>query len=197
MLQRIIDIVKCGVHSPEDRELMAESLFYYCCGEDPTPVFAFGGEFALYVYSDIVDYGIGQLNTAVEALNERIQQKGYKLLFSRLVNTKTALMQWEAQDGRCFCVLYIQGDSAKTYSGLYGAIDAGGHKNYIIPKCICNFRHELSYEHSAMQQAEKRASMILGYCYSDNYAPVAQYEYFGDYGHEEVTLFKKRWDYVY
>jgi len=197
MLQRIIDIVSLGVRSPEDKELMAGSLFYYCCGKDPSPVFAFGGDFALYVYSDIVDFGAGQLYTAVDALNARIEQRGYKLSFMKYVNNRTALMQWETRDGQCFHVLYIKGDSAETYSSLYSALDAGGNQNCLIPKCICNFRSELPYEFSTMQKAEKRVSMILGYSYSDNYAPVAQYEYFGDYGDKTITLFKRRWYYVF
>lgn len=60
--EKILQLVAKGVGDNEDRELLANSLFYYCCGNDATPIIAFKDQYPLYVYVDTVGYGGGDFN---------------------------------------------------------------------------------------------------------------------------------------
>ena len=38
IFDQIINIIENGISTDEDREILGSSLFYYCCGIDPTPI---------------------------------------------------------------------------------------------------------------------------------------------------------------
>ena len=67
-LDKIYDLLKNGISDNEDRELLAQSLFYYCCGKDPTPIIAFRADYPLYTYSDNVDYVQGDASKTFQDL---------------------------------------------------------------------------------------------------------------------------------
>ena len=62
IFDKLCNLFENGISNDDDRELLANSLFYYCCGADPSPIMAFGSDYHLYVYADIVDYGHGDFN---------------------------------------------------------------------------------------------------------------------------------------
>lgn len=45
-------LLENGISNNNERELLAQSFFYYCCGKDPTPIVHFGSDYPLYIYSD-------------------------------------------------------------------------------------------------------------------------------------------------
>ena len=133
-----------GVSKDEDRELLAQSLFYYCCGTDPTPIAAFGSDYPLYIYSDIINYGKGgSFEEETSLLFQRISKANNRLVKTRQLKKEgrlcdakdVVLTMWEDQQkNACFYLLYVQMDAVKTFHTVYYDIDKGGKGNLIQPK---------------------------------------------------------------
>lgn len=198
-----------GVSKDEDRELLAQSLFYYCCGADPTPIIAFGSDYPIYIYSDIINYGHGgSFEETTSLLYQRISKAGNRLVETcqlkkerQLCDAKDiVLTKWKDQQKNLdFYLLYVQMEAVKTFDTIYHDLDKGGHGNFIQPKCICNIRYEFmdNYSWSAMNVISKRVEYIMGYCHDDKYKCIAEYDYLGDYGDTTVRLFQRKYWYVH
>lgn len=187
----------------KDREILANSLYYYCCGKDPSPIIAFGAEYPLYIYVDIVDYGCGNFEQETQELYERLKNNGFKLLeVEKLINSKrlyssnnNTLTMWNTPQEEKFFLLYVQGDAIKVFRSIYS-----DNMNFIQPKCICNYRNEIfrSIEPDFLKTIEKRTEYIFGYCYNEKYKCIAKYKYYGDYEkNTEISLFHRTFWYVY
>lgn len=77
LIADVYNIIENGISNNAERELLAQSLFYYCSGIDPTPIIAFGSDYPLYIYSDIIDYGNGDFNKTMNVLYERLFKAGF------------------------------------------------------------------------------------------------------------------------
>ena len=53
------------------RVLLQESMFYYCCGKDPSPIIEFKEQYPLYIYVDKRNYS--------EELYDRLTKQNFKL----------------------------------------------------------------------------------------------------------------------
>lgn len=205
MLDRIYGLLKDGISGNEDRELLAQSLFYYCCGKDPTPIIAFGSEYPLYVYSDIINYGDGDFDNETGMLYIRLCNEGYILVerrkFVHWENFKNVdITLWKTSQNKLFSLVYLQSDSVKVFQKVY----SDSTNNYIQPKCICNYRYEFSDQYSYQdsysffQQIEKRTEYILGHCSNNKYKCVSEHDYYGiGEGDSKVTLYHRMFWYVY
>lgn len=214
---RLCDLFECGIVDDKDRELLGSSLFYYCCGKDPSPIIAFGSSYPLYIYSDIVDYGSGSFDLATTKLFLRICDAGYVLVKSRKLQcaglsnnvTNAVLTLWKthrygfplfSRENTTFCLLYVQSDAVKTFRNVYHDIDKGGNNNYILPKCICNYRYELvgRSDTKFLTCLLNKVEYVFGHCYNDKYKCVAEYDYFGDYGdhNSKIQLFHRKYWYA-
>lgn len=169
--------------------LLQNSMFYYCCGKDPTPILALNKEYPLFVYADIVDYGRGDFGQTTEKLYDRLKKK--KLTLKKIENfnfdesfKNSTLSLWEGENSS-FLLLYVQGDATKIFKYIYN----NNHK-IICPKCICNIKYEMNT--SYFLQIEKEISFILGYCYSENFSKINEFNYYGDYNvlNKKVYLYK-------
>ena len=218
--ERICRIVTNGVIDDVDREILANSLYYYCCDTDLTPLIAFGNQYKLYVYVDIVGYGSGDFIALTEGMYRRLEDFGFKKTCSvhngsryienesKPVFEQSALTGWikksdcSNEEDEPFYILYIQGDAPTVYRILYSAQDCGGHSNYIMPKCVCNYYYEiLPYENvlcrinnycsqDILAHVEKRVEYIMGHCHSNKYREIGLYKYNGQ-GDEVVPLYKR------
>ena len=201
---RIIRIVSRGIQDDLDCEIMGNSLFYYCCGKDPTPITAFGGSFPLYVYVDIL-YS-GDFRSEIDELYHRLTFSGFKAAESynidasrlkgyksecRNLSVKSELTVWKTQDGGTFFLLYVKGNPEDTLYELYRHPQQGP----ILPKCICNILYEDN--HDQVFRVEKRTEYILGHCHDNKYRKIAELEYLGDYGWEKVDLWHRRFYFVW
>ena len=205
-------ILECKPLQEEDRELLANSLYYYCSGSDPTPIMAFGTEYPLYVYADIFCFG-GDYETETGKLFQRVCDAGYVLLESRGVggfgifkDMKNAVLTvWsprkdgsleEEQPDKFFYLLFVQGEAYEVYRKMYHDIDEGGQSETILPKCLCNILYETDsrFNYSFFNKLSKRTEYILGYCYSKKYKCVAKYDYWD--GSMAVNLFHRVFWYV-
>ena len=192
-LESMCDLIEKGIRDNRDREILGNSLFYYCCGKDITPIRAFGHKYPLYIYSDIIDYGLGDFYNETQLLYSRLEKHGFKLLDKREIKAdkKTVLTMWNSPQQESFFLLYAGYDAVSTFKSIYS--DNG---NYIQPKCICNYRCEINSDY--FSAIEKRTEYILGYCFSDKYNRIAEYDYYGDYEkNTKVTLFHRAFWYVY
>ena len=171
-----------------ERNILNNSLFYYCCGKDPTPVAAFGAKFPLYVYSDLLNYGRGNFTQETQTLYLRLKNLNFTFLGARsfLINENRAeLTLWKSLQNEEFFILYVAGDAVKTYTQIYGLNVA-----YTHPKCVCNMRYEMNA--SFFSKVENATDYIMGYCFNKEFAPLTTYPYLGDYGKEKsVTLHGK------
>ena len=194
-----------GVRNDDDREILGNSLFYYCCGKDPTPVIAFGSEYPFYVYADLVRYGHGDFDTEVNELLKRLKEKGFKLLKKEKLREigvgrkiKTILLTKWADKNGTFYLAYLQGDALVVFDSLYRDDIKGC--NSIQPRCICNYRYDCDnpiWERNKLSFLEKRAEYLFGYCYSDKYRCIGEYDYYGDYGTvTKIPLYRRRYWYV-
>ena len=117
IFNQLISIIETGISADEDRELLSSSLFYYCCGKDPTPIVAFGDKYKLYIYSDIL-IGVDFL-AETQALCERICNVGYNLQWNKALTptarwekgTNIYLSQFGVPNGNNFFLLFIQADA--------------------------------------------------------------------------------------
>jgi hypothetical protein len=197
----------------DNSEVLGNSLFYYCCGKDPTPVAAFGADIPLYVYSDIVGYGHGDFVAETQALYARLRNLKFELQERRAIENlyclkkakNTEITAWKTQQDEVFYLAYIQQDARETYDKIY----YHHWERYCFelkPLCICNFRYELYENHfdnrsvKKFKCIEKEAEYIIGYCVGgkDKYRQIALVTYYGDYeeGTKEIPLFKRRFWYM-
>ena len=195
-IDKLYRLFENGISNDLDRELLAQSLFYYCCGKDPTPIISFGSDYPLYIYSDIVDYGYGDFKTETEQLYQRLVNAGFKVVDIRDF-TKTrkwngvkniALTQWMTPQNTILFLVYIQNDAEKTFKKVYS-----DSVNYIQPKCICNYRYEFIKPdtYNFFNTVEKRTEYILGNCFNHKYKLVGEYDYYGDYDDAKVRLYHR------
>lgn len=222
--ERIIHIVKEGISDDEDREILANSLYYYCCDIDLTPVMAFGNQYKLYVYVDIVFYG-SDFFEETERMYRQLEDFGFKKTCyvhngsryikneSKPVIKQSALTGWCKKDEEPFYILYIQGDASTVYRMLYSDKDSTGYGNYIMPKCLCNHLYEiLPYRElvvctnnrdtrDILANVEKRVEYVMGHCFGAKYKKVGDYKYYGrdytDSGEGLVPLFKRMYYFLY
>lgn len=190
---KIENLVINGIKSIDDCEYLGNSLFYYCCGKDPTPVIAFGSQYPLYIY---VDNDATELQTTVNILNGRIQAKNYSIVESRFIprakwHGACIITKWSDQCGKCFFLIYFQEDAEKIFSRVYGY-----EINYVQPKCICNIRHNLR-KMGIISQLEKRVQWIMGHCYNEKYYEESQHPYYGDYQEGKVSLYCRRFYFLF
>lgn len=195
-----IDEITSGKYSLSKnmKSLFEQSLFYYCSGNDPSPIAAFGATFPLYIY---VDSFIFMRENYMDA-SEWLYQKLFELRFilkekrlldpiGRLSNCEAKNIQltlWEDNKQKQFYLLYIQADAIKTCSKLFK-----DDFNYFIPKCICNHQYELNKENTILDTIEEKVPFIFGYAYGDKYRCISQYQYIGNFGSpEEINLFEKK-----
>ena len=188
-------LLENGISNNNERELLAQSFFYYCCGKDPTPIVHFGSDYPLYIYSDTLP-GVSFENE-IEMLHKRLHNKGYVLIekesFTKWKNLENvSLSLWATSDNNYFSLIYVQNDAEETFRRIYS-----DKENYIQPRCICNYRYEGSFPF--LQQIEKRAEYVFGYCSNDSkYKSIAEYDYYGDYERNtKVKLYRRRFWYVY
>ena len=179
------------VPSETVRTLLESSLFYYCCGKDPTPIAAFGERIPLYVYADSFRALRGSPSEVTAVLERRLQGGRMKkkeetpLPFpsSRGTEGAAALSRWETETGEAFLLLFVRADACFAFARIYGEL---------LPRCFCNYRYEMS-NRGSLELAERRAEFILGHCFDEAYLPVADLPYLGDYGRgTRVTLHQRR-----
>lgn len=186
-----------GVQANEQRELLAQSLFYYCCGRDTTPVVAFGADYPLYIYADIGDYGHSSLPAEAEMICRRLEKHGFTLLSAEDYPSRNAVLsRWKAPDQREFSLLYICEDAYAAYDRVYR--DRCCH---ILPKCIANIRYEMMpvsrFHDETLDQAIKRVEWVMGHCHSSKYRQVRSVPYHGDFSSSpEVALYHRMYWYV-
>ena len=191
----IRDMVVYGVHCTAGNAMLEKSLFYYCCGKDPTPIIAFGGRHPLYVYADLVDYGNGDFGRETGELYARLGRHGFDKAASEELHPsglpgvqRAGLTEWRAKGERPFCLLYLQGDAAKVYRAVYN----DGRGGTIRPQCICNFRYEM-FGDNPMTEVEREVESVMGHCHDKAFQKVGAYRYWGDWGgDEEVGLYRRR-----
>ena len=180
-----------GKRSVEGNAALEKSLFYYCCGKDPTPIVAFGGDFPLYVYADLVGYGSGDFGMETGGLYGRLERHGFERTDSEelrpdgLPGVKRAeSTAWRPRNGHPFCLLYIQGDAAEVYRALY----ADGRGGHVRPRCICNYRCEM-FGDNPMTAVEREVESVMGHCHDKSFRQVGTYPYLGDWGADgEIDL---------
>ena len=200
LISDICNIIENGISNNAERELLAQSLFYYCSGIDPTPIIAFGSDYPLYIYSDIINYDDSDFNSSMDTLYERLSKAGFVCVGNkRIMHLKTIqnieVTLWKA-DNNLFSLAYLQHDAVKSFQKIY----SDGSNNYIQPKCICNYRNESTGQSNFgfFSQIEKRAEYIMVYCFCDKYKAVSKHIYYGDYEtNTKVTLFHRMFWYVY
>ncbi len=174
MIDRVIALMKDGIHDHDDRELLGSSLFYYCSGNDPTPIVSFGDKYPLYVYSDILMFAkdriafVGMLYCELEKRGFTCREKKEVTAKARFFCAEVSL--WNTPDGGAFVLVFSKEDAEKTFNRLYYDEQA---RNTILPKCICNYRFEFDgrskYEWDFFHAIEKRTEYILGYESCDKY----------------------------
>jgi len=196
-IKDVYNILKNGIQSDEDRELLGRSMFYYCCGKDPTPVIAFGAEYPLYVYVDSLTFGQDGLESEVHELHSRLEQKGFRCytseFFDSPVNPRGNISQWRDDKNNTFVIVYIKEDAEKAFRKIYNDDDK---YNYIQPKCICNIKYECP-EFGLLNAVEKRVQYILGHSKSPKYKKTADVDYFGDYSAKTMGYFRRAYWYVF
>jgi hypothetical protein len=206
-MSRVSGIFNYGLRSNKDREILGNSLFYYCCGRDPTPVAAFGANIPLYIYCDILGCGQEDFQAATKTLHERLEKLNFTLQERRLVDNPRILgnakrgeiFAWKTQQDEEFYLAYIQNDAFNTYANVY--YDKY-NANSIKPLCICNCKNEFldPNNRELFLAIETRIEFILGECLVDNknviYRKIGSFKYYGDFGpDDDVPFFKRRFWY--
>ena len=166
--------------------LLENSLFYYCCGKDITPICAFKNQYPLYIYADKLSSS-RTLDGTVTELYSRLQNQGFDMdgahkFISYDFCSGAYLSKWK----QGFYLLYLQGDAVNIYRGLY---------KDKLPKCIANCYYELGSRAYYLKPVESKVSYILGHCFYPSFEKIASYDYLGDYeksSDEKVFLFENR-----
>ena len=159
--------------------LLQESMFYYCCGKDPSPIIEFKEQYPLYIYVDKRNYS--------EELYDRLTKQSFKLNIKKELFIDdflfTSFTEWSYNSNK-FYLIYIQDDACKVFKNIYKSI---------LPKCICNYRYEMTNRH-VLETAEHKVSYILGHCFNEDFIKVKEIDYYGDYNFNrktKITLHKK------
>ena len=158
------------------KDILKESLFYYCCGKDPSPIIAFKNNYPLFVYADKKDYS--------HELFKRLNKYHFNLIEKQEISTNTTLSLWKYNDDT-FYLIYAVNDASKAFKEIY---------DDVIPKCICNYRYELTNRH-ILQNAEINTQYILGHCFDENFIVVDEILYYGDYNFNKeikIKLYKQK-----
>lgn len=145
--------------------ILKNSLYYYCCGKDPTPIIAFKSNYPLYVYADIIDYGIGDFQEETNELYHRLSSHSLKRVDTHKLISHTfknaELTIWRPIRGKEFGLLYVQGDAKKVFTSIY---DNNGKLN--LPKCVCNYLYEIIGDSGNTRdylfEIEQKVEYVLG-----------------------------------
>lgn len=204
---KLCHLIENGIFNNEDRELLAQTLYYCCCGVDSTPILTYGAEFPLYVYCDSLGplSSCKRLDEALSVLYNRIEKKNFFVikkhrfnLPNRLGEKESELSLWETPDFKMFYLFYVHGDAAETYKKLYGDKDKGGHDNYILPACLCNYMFEFDNYFSEVFMANigKRVRLLLGHPYSDKYKRITDFDSCSSF-EGKIELFQRMYWYPF
>ena len=172
----ILNLLKQGAQNIQTQALLKNSLFYYCSGKDVTPILAFKGDYPLYVYADLVNYGRGGFNELIGELLKRLKKASFYLLEEKkLLNGEFSfeyeqahLSKWKDENNKEFYLLFIQGDAVNVFNGIYYC-----DMKETLPKCICNYRYEMN-NRAQLQKAEKKVQFVLGHCFNENFAKIKE-----------------------
>jgi hypothetical protein len=185
----------------KSRDILGQSLFYYCSGVDPTPIVAFGAKIPLYVYVDSFCIESGSIPQKIQILYDRLNSRGFKLVKARQLKTLgrfnmanyAELTEWNTISGDSFMLLFVVGDAKESYENIYSE-----SSNYIQPKYVCNYRYETP-SLGILKVVEKRAEYILGHCFNSKYRCVEEIDYLGDYGSpsDKLQLYRRHFYYLY
>lgn len=166
-------------YSLELKNLLKNSLFYYCSGKDVTPISAFKEDYPIFLYADKLRNNSSIFNEEMTVLYQRIKKEKIELkcvhklkLDENFINTEISL--WQTSNGNFFILLFIQGDALNTYKSIYE-----NECLSILPKCISNIKYEMN--NSYFLYIEKQVQYILGHCHDKNFIVVDSYDYKGDY----------------
>ena len=201
-INEIVFMLENDVLTDNGKDLLGQSLFYYCSGKDPAPIIAFGAKIPLYVYVDSFVTISNSFEVESKELYGRLKKANYSLAekrnlkaIGRLKNAKNAeLTLWENRDGNYFALLFAQCDANLGYEGIYK--EKG---NYIQPKYICNYRYE-TVNFELLGQVEKRVEYIMGHCFNPKYRCVGEYDYYGDYHFNskcKIKLYRRHFYYLF
>ena len=200
-LDRLSDMLGYPLLTDGEKDMLGQSLFYYCSGKDPTPIIALGAKIPLYVYVDSLHFDDDAFSSATAELYARLKKHGFLLCEKRNLEPNGRLSEcsnadatlWKNASGESFLLLYVQGDAALTYGSIYA-----DEENYIQPKYICNYRYELR-DRGLLSQVEKRVEYILGHCHDPKYRCIDEYAYYGDYGEKDVgvKLYRRLYYYLF
>ena len=168
-----------------------DSVYYYCAGKDPTPIFALNDRHSVFVYADIIGYGHGDYFEETEHLYRRLIKKGYTLLYKIPLQSlggfaiKNATATLWQNGNKNFALIYLQGDAGAMFNSLY---------NEVLPKCIVNIRYEFNGRQgqlSRLKNCENEVDFVMGYCFNSEYRIVEEFDYYGDYGEKRIKFFSK------
>ena len=182
-------IFEDGRTDNEGKRLFFNSLFYYCCENDVTPVIKFGAQYPLYIYADILIER--DSSDAPYKMNVYLERQGYRLVKEySIVNqywNNVLITLWKDLHDKEFCMAYVQYDAVDTYQRLY--LDIGDTS----PRCICNFRYEFDNPmrgYRFFNNLEKKSLYIMGDCFYSDYECIAQCKHY--LTGETVNLFRKK-----
>ena len=184
-------------------EILGNSLFYYCCGFDPSPIIAFGTQYQIYIYCDNFAYVSANFDNEILKLYSRLESHNHVLATKHRFTKSEALSEaenvelteWMVGDNKSIFLLFIQGDARRVFEAIYDCRDANNYRNLIKPKCICNFRNEFNDNSSCeyFHAIEKRVDYIFGYGpASEKYKVVSNHPYYGDYEDNATIELHKR-----
>ena len=191
--------LESGRMSEEEKDLLGQSLFYYCSGTDPSPIVALGSTVPLYVYVDSFVYIRNGFTAESKELYSELEKTKFKKQTKltlpskgRLAKSQNAeLTLWKTAEGEHFLLLFVQADAVEGYQSIYGNSDM----NYIQPAYVCNYRYELR-ERGILDQLEKRVQYILGHCFDPKYRRVGEIPHL-DRPDEKIGIYHRFYYYLF
>jgi hypothetical protein len=194
-MHAIASMLENDILGDDVKDMLGQSLFYYCSGIDPTPIAAFGAKIPLYIYVDSLVSMKNDFSAEVQELYGRLENLNFHLAETHTLNStgrlqktrNTELTLWKTLSGESFLLLFVQDDAIRGFESIYQ--DSANYINYIQPKYICNYRYEL-VNLGILTQIEKRVEYILGYCFNQKYRCVEEYDYYGDYSFDSACKMK-------
>lgn len=201
----IYSIFNNGIQNNNERELLGRSLFYYCCGSDPTPIISLNMEYKLYFYVDNAKFADGDTQTQSECLYQKLEKEGFEKTEIRPDEIRYTLPDdveltiWShGDDEEKIILLYMYDDAERAFKRIYG-----DKNNYIQPNCICNYMYEYTGGNNFrafIERIEKRTEYILGHCFDDKYGLVDRLDYYGSESGKsstKVELYQRKFWYVW
>lgn len=176
-MEDLMEILKHGIRTENQRELMGNSLLYYCCGADISPVIAYGAKIPLYVYNNS-----GREDKYADLMNTMIE-RGFLPEENRLLENEQKIpmfaSKWFNKNGFYVRILYTYEPLEKMFHNLY--VDTTGHIGIIRPKYVCNlgyaFNEKISKKtQKLLKQIERQAEYIIGFCSDKKYKEVETIE---------------------